>query len=573
MIKYIIRKDVIFMLYKYQDSTIKPVILESAKDFIISLEDGEKVTALCFEIKGINNINIRFGYNFTSKVLDVLIDKINDFVKEYGHLYRSERNIFIIHFIYPKTLETVKKVHDMLSNYMKKVLIDEYSLNLEIAAGAIVDFVFSGKDKYKIISTLSLALGKSNADTLYPLVFLNEQSYDNNLENLRKLEKIKASITNNHKGFYLVYQPFVSSINSRVIGAEALIRWEDEELGTVSPGIFIPYIENLSSFYNLGLWIIETALNDFKDVLKYKPDFFVNINLAYSQLENVNFKYDFVKIVDKLGFPYKNIQLELTERCKKLDIDFLKNELDFFKGKGVKISLDDFGTGTSSLRLIGDLPIDNLKIDQSFIRNILENESNSIIVETVMYCAKKLGISVCLEGIETKEIKDYVSKYYANYYQGYYFSKPQRIEDFIKIIGNTWKTIGINLIKQANKESFDVNSIISMMPGGFFVYVNDETEKIILANEAILDIFECVDMNEFIELTGNSFKGMVHPDDYERVDSEIKYQIASSEKNYDKVKYRIITKQGNIKYISDYGRLITKEYNDDLFYVFIAEEI
>ena len=269
----------------------------------------------------------------------------------------------------------------------------------------------------------------------------------------------------------------------------------------------------------------------------------------------------------------KNIQLELTERCKNLNISYLQKEIEFFRNNGIRVALDDFGTGTSTLRLIGDLPIDCVKIDQSFIINILKNPSNEIIVETILDCAKRLGISVCLEGVENEEIKSFISKYYANYHQGFYYSRPVEIEEFKNKLELRWITQGIKLIKSENKSTFEVNNIISMMPGGFFIYMNDHTERIILANEALLDIYECNNIDEFMKLTNQQFKGMVHPDDYERVDLEIKQQIANSSKKYDRVRYRIITKNGKIKTVSDYGHLVTKDYNDDIFYVFMVEDI
>jgi PAS domain-containing protein len=137
---------------------------------------------------------------------------------------------------------------------------------------------------------------------------------------------------------------------------------------------------------------------------------------------------------------------------------------------------------------------------------------------------------------------------------------------------NIWKTNGINIVRSNNKSSFDVNNIISMMPGGFFIYINDETERIVLVNEAVLDLYECSTMEEFIELTNQSFKGMVYHEDYSRISKEIVQQISESEKKYDKVKYRIVTKTGKIKKVVDYGHLVTKAYNDDVYYVFIVEE-
>ena len=571
--KILERKDVITMLYEYGNEKVNNITLPIGEDFVDSLADGEKVTALAFEIKGINNINIRVGYDSTTDMLNIMINEINRLLFGYGILYKIERNVFIVKATKEKTVNFIKTIHKQLRDYMKKVFIEQYALSFEIACGAVVEFVHKSIDKYKVVSTLTLALGKSNYDTLHPLVFLSEDSYDNNLYNMKKLDQVKNSVIAGCEGFYLEYQPLVSGINSKIIGAEALVRWSNEKYGVVSPGLFIPYIENFSCFYDLGMWILRKAVIDAKEFIKIKPDFFLNVNLSYSQLENESFKYDVIKLLDELNFPCTNLQFELTERCKNLNVNYLKKQLDFFRNKGIRIALDDFGTGTSTLKLIADLPIDCVKIDQSFIRNILSNPSNVVIVETVLDCAKRLGISVCLEGIENKEIKDFVTKYYVNYQQGYYYSKPVVFDEFMKIIHSTWKTKGISLIKPSNKSSFDISNIISMMPGGFFVYINDETERIILANEALLDIFECNTMDEFIELTGNSFRGLVHKDDYERVDAEIKSQIANSVKNYDQVKYRIVTKNGKVKNVIDYGHLVEKEYNDDAFYVFIVEEI
>lgn len=544
--------------------------LPNIKDFFNSLSSGQKITALAFEIREIHQISARLGYEFTARFMIDIANHICKMIRGLGVLYRIEGTVFLISFNNHND-ELIYEIHDKLVKYFKKLTFNEHVFSLEISSGAIVNFKNETADQYKILSTITMALDKAKKENL-DLAILDENNFENNSLMVKKLEAIKNSIVKNFKGFYLVYQPFVSSMNGKVIGAEALLRWENEEYGNVAPGAFIPYIEDFSCYYDLGLWIIKTALTDTKKIIKDKPDFFINVNLSYSQLENDNFKNDVIKLLDELDFPYKNFQLELTERCKNLDIDYLKEELSFFRNKGIKVALDDFGTGTSTLRLIADLPLDCVKVDQSFVRNILDNPSNAIVVETILDCAKRLGISVCLEGVENENIKRFVSKYYANYQQGYYYSKPVLFDEFLNVLKLNWKTKGINIIRSNNKSSYDVNNILSMMPGGFFIYLSDETERIILANEALLDLYECNSMEEFIELTNQSFKGMVHPDDYERIEKEIVEQISLSEKKYDKVRYRIITKSGKIKNVIDYGHLVTKAYNDNIYYVFIAEE-
>lgn len=541
-------------------------------DDLSKLDKNNGISALAFEIVEYNNINLRLGYEFGSKLLVELVKSVMDLTKEYGNFYRVERTVYAVMFNKDTTEEELKELNLKISNHLNTFSMDGYTFNIEIVSGAIINLKYTD-DPFKLLATLTSAVDKSKRTDSFELTIFNEERYNDNMKNMKLLETIKNSIVKDCEGFYLVYQPFISAMNGKVIGAEALIRWKSKEYGVVSPGLFISYIEDHACFYELGLWTLRKALTDFKDILLEKPDFFININLSYSQLEKEEFKYDVLNIAEEVGFPLKNIQLELTERCKNLDISYLNEQINFFRSYGIRMALDDFGTGTSTLRLIGDLAIDCVKIDQSFIINILNNPSNAVIVETVLECAKRLGISVCLEGVENEKVKNYVEKYYANYHQGFYYSKPVELEEFKKKLELKWITQGIKLIKSSNKSTFEVNNIISMMPGGFFVYMNDETERIILANEALLDIFECDNVDEFMELTNQRFSGMVHPDDYPRVDKEIKEQISSSDKKYDRVRYRIKTKKGNIKTVSDYGHLVTKDYNDDVFYVFIVEDI
>ena len=122
------------------------------------------------------------------------------------------------------------------------------------------------------------------------------------------------------------------------------------------------------------------------------------------------------------------------------------------------------------------------------------------------------------------------------------------------------------------KETFGAESILSMMPGGFFIYANNETEKLLTVNETLLTIYECDTLDEFLDLTHGTFKGMVHPEDYERISKSIDEQIERNDSDMDFVQYRIITKHGTEKYVRDYGRLIRSDDDTDLYYVFLVED-
>ena len=254
----------------------------------------------------------------------------------------------------------------------------------------------------------------------------------------------------------MCYQPFISTVTGKIIGAEALIRWRHPNFGEVSPGRFVPYLENHSCFYDLSIRILRRAIQDIKEIIKAYPRFFVNVNMSYSQLERPEFVREVISIIDEIDFPAKNLQLELTERCRNLDMKYLKEKLTFLRAHEIKIALDDYGTGNSTINLLCELPITGVKIDQTFILNILNKGSNRVVVDSSVECAKRLGLTVCLEGVETKEIKDFIGKYSANYHQGYFYSRPIEFIKFKSIIDEIWPVNRVSLIKENENNEFGV---------------------------------------------------------------------------------------------------------------------
>ena len=449
--------------------------------------------------------------------------------------------------------------------------MDGVAINVELCGGAL--YTKNYKASYNTVySYLLSALEKSKDEDNYGLVVFDDESHENNYKMLELLEAIKGSVRKECEGFYLCYQPFVSTVTGKIIGAEALLRWRSPEYGEVSPGRFVPHLESHSCFYDLSIWVLRRAMLDAKEIIKENPGFFINVNISYKQLERPEFTQEVLNLIKELEFPAKNLQLEITERCRNLDMLFLKQQLLVLRRHGINIALDDYGTGNSTINFLCELPLTSVKIDQTFILNILNKGSNQVVVDSTVQCAKRLGLNVCLEGIETQEIKEYIEKYPANYHQGYFYSRPVEFAKFKSFIHETWQVGGVSLIKGNPNDSFGVGNILSMIPGGFFIYADNESEKILSVNEMLLDIFECGTVEEFSELTKGSFSGMVHPEDYLAVKQSIEAQIRESVSHMDFVKYRIVTKKGDVKYVRDYGRLVHNDNDVDLFYVFLVEE-
>ena len=525
---------------------------------------------LALEIKRFNSINALYGYNFGNRILYETASLIKKTVGEMGSVYRIDGVCFGV-ILRSNCLEYAKKLFTKIREKLALLSLDGSAVNVELYGGALYtkNYTVSSQTVY---SCLVSALEKAKDEDSYDMIIFDDESHETNYKMLELLDAIKASIRNQCEGFYLCYQPFVSTVTGKIIGAEALLRWRNPVFGEVSPGRFVPHLESHPCFYDLSIWVLRRAMQDAKEIIKDFPGFFINVNMSYSQLERPEFTGEVLAIIKELKFPAKNLQLELTERCRTLDMKFLKEQLLIFREHGIKIALDDYGTGNSTINLLCDLPITCVKIDQTFILNILNKGSNRVVVDSTVQCAKRLGLNVCLEGVETQEIKDFIGKYSANYHQGYYYSRPVEFSTFKGFVRETWPVSNISLIKGNANDTFGGDSILSMIPGGFLIYADNEEEKIISVNEMLLDIFECDNLEEFMELTNGSFSGMIHPDDYQEVSRSIARQISAGNANLDFVKYRIVTKNGKVKQVRDYGHLVHNDNDADLFYVFVVEE-
>ena len=164
--------------------------------------------------------------------------------------------------------------------------------------------------------------------------------------------------------------------------------------------------------------------------MKENPNFVINVNLSYTQLEKPDFVDMVLRILNELRFPPEHLCLEVTERCRLLDMEMLKNVLANLKSRGILIALDDFGTGFSSVGIVKELPFDIIKIDRSFVRRIEDDEMERRLIEHFASLASMFGARVCVEGIETSGMRDILQKFNVKSFQGYYYAKPLTPEQF-----------------------------------------------------------------------------------------------------------------------------------------------
>ena len=378
-------------------------------------------------------VNGNYGYEFGNKLLNQISDYYYKKNKELGEevfLFKAEGTKFVFLFDAKKyNLDDVRKLFEELEAYFKGYLVlDEISVSLEIFASALYA-ENNEMSSDKVYTTAMLLLNEVRKSAKNELVIFDKGVAKENKKRMEMLSIIKASVKNNCEGFYLCYQPIIQVKTGEFVGMEALIRWKHEKFGNVSPNDFIAWLEGEPIFYDLGLWILKTAIEDTKYFVEKNDKFIVSVNLAFPQLQRQEFSHALAEILKDLEFSPKNLKLELTERCKLVDEHTIKIMLEDFRKLGIKVVLDDFGTGYSALDLLIKLPVDQIKIDKSFIDDLAVSYPKQCLLQAITSYARKLGKKVCIEGVENKSVARMVKSVFAvDNFQGYYYSKPLVIE-------------------------------------------------------------------------------------------------------------------------------------------------
>ncbi|MCR5108052.1 MAG: EAL domain-containing protein [Lachnospiraceae bacterium] len=389
-----------------------------------------------FMISGIKNffeVNTAYGYIFGNRVLKELAEYIRSINPGAG-IFRTDGTKIVV-AVDNKGIaeEELRERYASFRRYCEnELIVDGVHISVEVCS-ALMKVEDVDLSVNTIYNSILYALDKAKEDNSPELVIIDNDTFDDNEKRLRLINEIRNCIGENFKGFFLCYQPIMDAHTEKPVGMEALLRWRNKDNRIIPPNDFIPWLERDPIFFDLGNWILRQAINDLKKIIKRDPSFVVNINLAYPQLQRDDFKASVDAIIREEGISADNIKMELTERCKLLDQDMLRNHMIFLKTLGMQTALDDFGTGYSALNLLADLPVDQIKIDKSFVDDIETNPSKQSLMRAITSCAKELDKNVCVEGIETQKMAEYLrDHYYVTSFQGYYYSKPVEIDDFLK---------------------------------------------------------------------------------------------------------------------------------------------
>jgi diguanylate cyclase (GGDEF)-like protein/PAS domain S-box-containing protein len=407
------------------------------------------------------------------------------------------------------------------------------------------------------------------------LAFFEDALQNQLLNEQRIIETMERALEESQ--FQVFYQPKHETITGHIAGAEALVRWNHPEYGFMSPASFIPLFERNGFITKLDCFVLEQVCKDIKrweqDGLPLVP---ISVNVSRRDFMELGCMEKQYQIVDKYQVNHGLLHMEVTESLYSENTELIIDQVKKTQELGFSIEMDDFGSGYSSLGSLATFPLNILKLDISFVRNIKKNE---IVIENIIKMAHRMGLLTIAEGAETLEQYKILKTLGCDYIQGFYFSKPLSCRDFEAYLKkSSVVSTGRILLKEASGEQtvlsenmlIAANEVAEGIPGGFFSYHADGALELISFNSELIKMYGCSSAEEFREYVGNSFCGIVHPDDFTRVQRSIGMQI-TEENNIDYVEYRIKSKDGTVKYVKDYGRFVKTKNYGDIFYVFLND--
>lgn len=408
---------------------------EHMKEYIAT---RQKVAVLEIEFDHMNDMNILYGTNYSEQMQREIGIRFIYMMDADTAVYRmnSSNFAFILRNADREEAEVyMEKIRDTLK---ENAYIDGHFFEFKIYASGLILDDYKG-DISTVQSKLEYTLEKARERRSTGILFFNDLVLSYGGMDLDLMKIIHQSVLNHCDGFYVEYQPIVTSEDGKIMGAEALVRWKKEPYGAIPPGLFIDWLENDPSMYDLGNFVLEQALWDSKSFLQQNPEFFINVNVSAKQLERPDFCRVVLELLDKTEFPVKHLCLEITERCRSLPVSVINERMAVLRGYGIKFAMDDFGTGSASSAMALEMLIDEIKIDMSFIRKILVNKKNKAIVQSMVDFANAANIKSCLEGVENEALEDYLRTVGATWFQGYYYSKPVGADELEILLSNSWK--------------------------------------------------------------------------------------------------------------------------------------
>lgn len=385
-------------------------------------------------IIGLDNFNViteNYGHGFGDIALRQIAQNITDVLPPDFPLYKLDGYQFGLFMPYAMP-EEIEIIFASIQLCMREIRNAEDTIYCTASAGAAL-YPTDASDDVTLMRYAEVALEIARQKGRDQISFFSKDTYDRWRYDIGMQNLMQNCIARGCEDFFLCYQPQVDAKDGRLIGAEALLRWYDRDGSVVAPMQFIPMLEKSRMIIPVGHWIIENAVATAKRWQKYMPDFQMSINISLYQLEEHMF-FPFVEdCMARYEIDPSTITFELTEGQNVYDWDFVNQQFQNFHELGIKIAMDDFGSGYASMGFLKNFKCDLIKIDRLFVQNVLKSDFDRNLVKYTIKLCHSVGMDVCIEGVE--EEKAYIflrDECEADYIQGFFFGYPEMEDVFVR---------------------------------------------------------------------------------------------------------------------------------------------
>ena len=398
-----------------------------------AIVNNKKIAVMFLDLDRFKLINDTFGHNVGDKLLVQISKRLRTVLREEDIVCRMGGDEFTFLISNVDSEEEAAKIADkILESLQEKYILEEQEFNISASMG-VAFYPEDGNESETLLKKADIAMYRAKENGKSNYQFFNNDMDNQGVERFKIENHLRKALEKNE--LILYYQPRVDSKTEKVKAVEALIRWKSPEFGMVPPIKFIPIAEETGLIIPIGEWVLRTACKQNKMWQEAgHPPIGVSVNLSALQFAQRNLVDKVGEILEETGLDPRWLELEITEGIVIKNIDFTIQTLERLKEMGVKVSLDDFGTGFSSLNYLKNFKIDTLKIDSSFVRDINGDIKNTAIVNTIISLGKHLDLNVTAEGVETTTQLDFLKLNGCNEIQGFLYSRPIPPEELEKLI-------------------------------------------------------------------------------------------------------------------------------------------
>lgn len=384
---------------------------------------GKTIAVVFLDLDAFKAVNDTLGHDGGDALIIQTAELLRKNLRKSDAVARFGGDEFLLLFNNLNSTRDVEKIIEKIyTSFDQPLIVDEQEFFVTASAGIAV-YPKDGRDPESLIKNADIAMYRSKESGKSRYMFCTEDMKEEIVQKTRLTANLFHALERHE--LQLVYQPQVCTRTQQIIGAEALLRWFHPEFGMIAPGLFIPMAEQTGLIGPIGDWVLMTACLQCKTWhLKGLPDIRIAVNVSVLQLRNPGFVYRVRQVLEETQLEPKYLELEVTESAVVSESDDIIEVLESLTKLGVSLSIDDFGTEYSSLSRLTAMPINRIKLDMQFVRNIGRGEKEDAIIKGIISLAHTLGLRVTAEGVETEEQLDFLTERKSDEIQGFYFYRP-----------------------------------------------------------------------------------------------------------------------------------------------------